>query len=142
MRTNDYQQQRAAASTPLPPICSKIRERLDSLVLVTYDWLSLYEYHHKIPYLEQDKVNSLPWIVASGRFEVLQYKKGGPIVLKTIYEPFPPLRERKKTRLSNDHLHLVKISDLITTSYFYNKGGIGYDGSESLFRALFPLQEL
>lgn len=128
------QQQVTDSQTDLQPRIDTTRSRFDNYVIVAYDPLSLYDFHHAIDYHEQPHRDTLSWIIKSGRFDILQGKKGDVITLDQG-QAYPPMREQKKTTFQ--HTQKRRVSEVLFWVYLYKNAGSTFT-PESLFMNLFP----
>lgn len=127
------QQHQARTNQTSQPI-ERTASRFDNYVIVAFDCLSLYDFHHAIDYHEQPHRDTLSWIIKSGRFEILQGKKGDVITLKQG-ENYPPLREQKRTTFQ--HTLKRRVSEVLFWVSLYKNAGSTFT-PESLFMNLFP----
>lgn len=126
--------QQHQATNNLQPVIAMTQARFDNYVIVAFDWLSLYDFHHAIDYLEQPHHDTLPWIIKSGRFDILQGKKGDVITLDQR-QAYPPMREQKKTTFQRALIR--RVSEVLFWVSIYKNAGSTFT-PESLFMNLFP----
>lgn len=122
------------ATNNLPPVIAMTQARFDNYVILAFDWLSLYDFHHAIDYFEQPHHDTLPWIIKSGRFDILQGKKGDVITLDQR-QAYPPMREQKKTTFQRTQIR--RVSEVLFWVSIYKNAGSTFT-PESLFMNLFP----
>ena len=118
----------------LQPVIAMTQARFDNYVILAFDWLSLYDFHHAIDYHEQPHRDTLPWIIKSGRFDILQGKKGDVIALDQR-QAYPPMREQKKTTFQRTQIR--RVSEVLFWVSIYKNAGSTFT-QESLFMNLFP----
>ena len=126
--------QQHQATNNLQPVIDMMQARFDNYVIVAFDWLSLYEFHHAIDYHEQPHRDTLPWIIKSGRFDILQGKKGDVITLDQG-QAYPPMREQKKTTFQ--HTLKRRVSEVLFWVSLYKSAGSSFT-PKKLFMNLFP----
>lgn len=126
--------QQHQATNNLPPVIAMTQARFDNYVILAFDWLSLYDFHHAIDYFEQPHHDTLPWIIKSGRFDILQGKKGDVITLDQG-QAYPPMREQKKTTFQRTQIR--RVSEVLFWVSIYKNAGSTFT-PESLFMNLFP----
>lgn len=126
--------QQHQATNNLPPVIAMTQARFDNYVILAFDWLSLYDFHHAIDYFEQPHHDTLPWIIKSGRFDILQGKKGDVITLDQG-QAYPPMREQKKTTFQRTKIR--RVSEVLFWVSIYKNAGSTFT-PESLFMNLFP----
>ena len=126
--------QQHQATNNLPPVIAMTQARFDNYVILAFDWLSLYDFHHAIDYFEQPHHDTLPWIIKSGRFDILQGKKGDVITLDQR-QAYPPMREQKKTTFQRTQRR--RVSEVLFWVSLYKNAGSTFT-PESLFMNLFP----
>lgn len=127
------QHQATTSQTDMQPI-ERTVARFGDYVIVAFDCLSLYDFHHAVDYHQQPHRDTLPWIIKSGRFDILQGKKGDAITLNQG-ESYPPLREQKKTMFQ--HTQRRRVSEVLFWVSLYKNAGSTFT-PESLFMNLFP----
>ena len=76
----------------------------------------------------------IPWIIKSGRFDILQGKKGDVITLDQG-QAYPPMREQKKTTFQ--HTLKRRVSEVLFWVSLYKSAGSSFT-PEKLFTNLFP----
>ena len=118
----------------MQPVIAMTQARFDNYVILAYDWLSLYDFHHAIDYFEQIHHDTLPWIIKSGRFDILQGKKGDVITLDQR-QAYPPMREQKKTTFQRTQIR--RVYEVLFWVSLYKNAGSTFT-PESLFMNLFP----
>ena len=126
--------QQNQATNNLPPVIAMTQARFDNYVILAFDWLSLYDFHHAIDYFEQPHHDTLQWIIKSGRFDILQGKKGDVITLDQG-QAYPPMREQKKTTFQRTQRR--RVSEVLFWVSLYKNAGSTFT-PESLFMNLFP----
>lgn len=128
------QQHQARTNQTDTQLIERTAARFDNYVIVAFDCLSLYDFHHAIDYHEQPHRDTLSWIIKSGRFDILQGKKGDVITLNQG-ENYPTLREQKRTTFQ--HTLKRRVSEVLFWVSLYKNAGSTFT-PESLFMKLFP----